>query len=395
MNDLNVFLIASPQEALAMKRIKEEKRIDVCFAVCYVGYTDSTYYELVKEILHISGIRFECIDLYNHRICINENKFLEALRRTIRNRLRLSRLIKSLRNGCERDTSFNFFCQEKSPLLDITKRSSRDRYYNLDHSPSDGLKRITVIADSTRVPIHQILSSIKKRLRAYSVAGIEEASKAVARRAFILSVRLFVRNYCKDNLAKGGYSWNAKAGHERLSYRDLQLDISLKKAWTSWNQYKSTVLLIDHPAQYKNVDYIRRDLESLDLPSVYADLCRTHCKHEERVVIKTHPYILQNASEAEVQRYLEDIKSALRNKGFDQVVELGEIVETRIHGLLPIESLKECLNINRFLGFFSSTMMLASCWSDVEVISDCRYTSGFRKLRDLQRRYNEYGFIEY
>ena len=395
MNDLYVFLIASPQEALAMKRIKEEKRVDICFAVCYKDYTDSTYYELVKEILHISGVGFECIDLYNHRICINENRFLEALERTIRNRLRLSHLIKSLRDGHKDARCVNFFCQEKSPLLDIARRSSKYRYYNLDHSPSDGLKRITEVASSAREPIHQILSRIKKRLRTYSGAGIAEAGKAVARQAFILSVRIFMRNYCKDNLAKGGYSWSAKAGHKRLSYKDLQLDISLKDTWTSWNHHKSTVLLIDHPAQYKNVDYIRRDLESLDLPSVYADLCRSHCKPEERVVIKTHPYIFQNASEAEVKRYLEDIKRALRNEGFSHVVELGQIVETRIHGLLPIESLKECLSINRFLGFFSSTMMLSSCWSDVEVISDCRYTSGFRKLRDLERRYNEYGFTEY
>ena len=127
MNDLNVFLIASPQEALAMKRIKEEKRIDACFAVCYKGYTDSAYYELVKEILLMSGVRFECIDLYNHRICINENRFLMALERTIRNKLRLSYLLRSLRKDQGRDKPFNFFCQEKSPLLDIAKRSSKDR----------------------------------------------------------------------------------------------------------------------------------------------------------------------------------------------------------------------------------------------------------------------------
>ena len=395
MNRLNVFLVASPQEALAMKRIKEQQQVDFCFAVCYRGYTDSAYYELIKEILGMIGVKFKCIDLYNHRICINENRFLLALKRTILNRQRLSSLIRDLKTRRKEDEAFNFFCQEKSPLLDIPKRCEKDGFYNLDHSPSDGLNRGAGIVINHSDKRQARNNQFWKRAKAIYKTGVLEAVKAATRQVFILSVRIFIRSYCNDNLAGSGYSWRPRAEHQRLSYKDLQLEVRLSKADIGSSKQGSTVLLIDHPAQYKNVDYIRKDLESLDLPRVYADLCKTHCKPEERIVIKKHPYILQNASEQEVRIFVANIKRALSNAGYSQVVELGELVETDIHELLPIEALKECLGVKRFLGFFSSTMILATCWSDVEVISDCRYTRGFRRLRDTERFYMDYDFTEY
>jgi len=392
---MNVFFIASPQEALALKSIRQEIKIDICFAVSYRGYTDSAYFDLIKSILCLLGVEFECLVLYNHRICINENKFAKALLSSVQNKITLLRLKKLLQSTVKHDEHMCYYCQEKSPVLDILGKSKLYSIYNIDHSPSDGLHRQLKDNMGVNTSLYLSIQRLIENAGLFYRRGFNEVSSALGRQVFIWLVRLVVPSYCRDNLASAGYSWRLEAGQKLLSYRDIQLDIDIETSNIPYELKDTTVLLIDHPAQYKNVDYIKRDLEGMDLPVVYASMCRDHCLPQDIIIIKMHPYILQNAPKKEIREYVVSIKAELTKNNFCNVFELGEIVKETVHELLPIEALKEKLKIARFIGFYSSTMLLATCWDDVEVISDCRRSSAFRRLRHIERSHLQFRFFEF
>ena len=371
---MNVYFISSPQEAIAISLLSPCKTTSLFVVVSYKNTTDRAYTAVIGHILQRYNYKYINLKLYMHRNSFNLDKPFRAIAETLSNRLLIKRFSRCYLSGCLYDHNVVIYAQRYSPILDLIPRYQLPlvKTFCLDHAPADRLPR------ATSMPVLLVYKEmLRKSITCFMQTPASFLLKAVSGliKAFF---SLYYPSYCGSGPASG-YSWTPERDFICLSYKHAQIVPSVSQATTI---AESCVLLVDHPSLYRDVPNISQELSSLDLPLVYAALCRRHVSRVKRVLIKHHPNILQRISEEALNRYNHELSSQISNHLPSlEVYPLSDLFDDSVESLYPIETYISAFNVRQVLGMYSSCMYLLQSFDGLEVISDCLDVSSFRELR--------------
>ena len=402
---LNIFFISSPQEALAVRRVRKDFQVDICYAVRYQGCTEGLYSNVIQSILYNQDIEFLDLSLRNHRIEVNSVRLIRAVKAIIWNLRSIRRVNSHIREtiGCSvkgHRPVVRFFAQKDSPIFDLMRYQGDIECINIDHCPSDaesreplGGKHVQVRGSEVSRKMHYILFRDGVTIR--NVLKVcRWSARGLCRYFFVKAVRTVYSDFCRKDIAGRGYSWIPAEAYSILDYKDLQVLVRLKDDGRLVAN-GSCILLVEHISQYTNIYDLHEELGNKDMVSIYAQMCRDHCLTNELILLKLHPAVEEFASRSSIRLYTDSIISRLVEIGYNKVYLINEYIDDDLQSLYPIECLKECLNIKKVVGVYSSVMVNMSHYKDVKVISDCREISFFRDLRDRESRFMDFRFEAY
>ncbi|UPM49217.1 hypothetical protein MY494_07600 [Synechococcus sp. A10-1-5-1] len=401
----NVYCISSPQEALAVKRVSRDFQIDVCYAIKYQACTDGLYYDVIRSILNDQKVEFLELGLRNHRIEVNSCRLAKALKAVVWNLQSIRRVISHIEEEVAASARgpqpvIRLFAQKDSPIFDLMKYQGDYECINIDHCPSDAGSRELLGSQRMQDNGFKILSKFRHILLEDGIT-LESLLKVcrwscrtVCRFLFVGAVRTVYTDFCKDSIAKCGYSWIPARAHSLLEYKDLQVFVELKDGGRLIAN-GSCILLVEHIAQYTNIHELHEELSKKDMVSIYTRMCKYHCFTNELILLKLHPAVEEFASKSSIRLYADSIISRLAEIGYNRVYLISDYIDDEVKSVYPIECLKKCLRVKKVVGIYSSVMVNMSCFEDVRIISDCREVSFFRDLRDRQSRLTNFTFEAY
>jgi hypothetical protein len=300
-----IFLINSPQEAIAMMLIGEGREIENCILVSYIGYADGQYTENVLNILNTIQIKnlFK-LDLHLHNLAIDTGNYLKGIIQIIDNKYRINKFSKKNYEGRLFSEDYSFITQIDNPLITLSF-VKEEKILMLEHSPTDSRARLL---KSKNLDIAETKKS------ALNSASILIFLKKIPKAIFIRMLHFIFPMHRKMPLISRGFSWIPHGDNFYiLDYKNFNRNNSFKlnSIVRDWIDRDITVLLVDHKSEYTTASYFN-EMSAVDFVKMYVDIVKRNIKKDEIVLCKLHPYIAQNLPDYKINEYQNELKFALQ-----------------------------------------------------------------------------------
>lgn len=385
-----IFVISSPQEAVGLILLSNNRPIEYCILIKYIDYTDGKFFEITKRIIEEVEIRnVYILNLYLHNSSMNKGEIFLSIKNILLNKKIIKKFDSDIFQGKLFNNSYNFVVQYYSPLLSLGCYDI-NRIYLMEHSPADSRSRLSKLNScNTGTTYHITKNSFFLGCQKITSLIFQGPSKwysiykKIKIRIFIKIInKLFPYMSVLENL-KNGFSWiDYEDEFQYLDYRNLQLNSDFFGSTGHINHEFKTLLMIDHKAAYKNTGVLYNEMKDIDFVEMYAEILHKHVSINEFIVCKLHPFIVQNLTTLEIEAYKEDMRARFLIAGYQNILFFDEIFHDHLISLMPVELFIKRLKINKIVGLYSSTMLIVQEWDDVEIISDCSWINEFRYLRD-------------
>lgn len=370
-----IFLINSPQEAIAMMLIGEGREIENCILVSYIGYADGQYTENVLNILNTIQIKnLFRIDLYLHNLSIDKGNYFKSIIQIIINKYRISKFNKKYYEGKLYSKYYSFITQIDNPLITLSF-VKEEKILMLEHSPTDSRARLLKSKNL------DILETKKSTLNFISVLNF---FRKIPKAIFIRMLYFIFPMHRKMPLINRGFSW---IPHEDnfylLDYKNFNANngFKLKSIVNDWIERDVTVLLVDHQSEYATATYFN-EMKSVDFVEMYVDIVKRNVKRNEILLCKLHPYIVQNLPGYKIKEYQDELQFALHSQGYVNTFFLSDLLCEKWQHLVPVELIIVQLGVSKIIALYSSTLLIAAQWGGIRLISACSQFPGL----DAERR---------
>lgn len=380
-----IFVISTPVEAVGLSILANDKLIENCIIVLYKNYTDILNKDLILKILEKNKIK----NLYflTLRFYLNPYKkghIVDFLKDIFINQAAIKKFDIDNFQGKLFKSNFNFVVQHFSPFLSHN-RYDHKKVYTMEHSVGDAcallteqncvnFKKITIIDKLSTI----FLSNDNKAQKLINFVFAAK-KKIIYGLLIILAPGSHTLKSCKQ-----GFSWlNYLDGFTFLDFRDYNGSIEIEKINADFlNKYK-TLLLIDHKEQYVEVEWIYEELKQINYIDMYAAILKKHINQEETIICKFHPKINQKLDAIQINNYINSLREKFLSMGYKKIYFLRDIIDD-LTSYMPAELFLKPLKINKVVGVYTTTLLIAQEWKDMTVISDCSYSQTLSKLREIE-----------
>ena len=368
----NVFFISSTQEAVALRilsRSREVHTVVYVHTLTYENVDQSLEYDIITE-----GIKAKQVAKISRHLCaanFPEASLAELLRQNKFNYLEISKLNANYFAGLLFEGSYHLY---------FNHHLSLDTLYDLKSSP------YSLIAHSPAETISSLLRN-KRKAALPSFFGLLKryfhALFHISARLKILLFKLLVER--KNFRCDACYSWVPATGCQLLSYSAVSDDFkfAINEAALAQFPSKRTLLLIDHPSQYKKIPSFYASMRRIDFVLNYSLILERYACLDELIICKFHPSISSFMDKHQFKTYKDQLLAGFMERGFHHVIFFEDIVLPGFSSL-PVELFVDNLSLDKTIGTWSSTLLLEGLRDGKTIISDCTDLPCFASLRRMQ-----------
>jgi len=386
-----IFVVSCPQEAVGLLLIAKAELVEYCILVKYRDCTDGVYSEITKRILEEVNVKnMYVLSLYSHQVSMERGNIFSSINEVFCNKQIINKFNKIEFRGGLYKRNYNFVTPKDCPILTLS-RYDISKIYMLEHTPKDSAVRLAALINKTKSKslISEINVIIEKFSAIYqSKLSVTADKRTAIYKAIKVGVAFKIINIMFPHMKEmrcldKGFSWiHYGDKYIYMDYRDLDFKIKYTRPNNEFDNVCKTIILIDHKESYKNSEDLYTEMKTIDFVEMYAKIIEKHVEINECIIIKFHPYVLQNANTLEVKEYSCAIKKKFASLGYHRVYSFEDLLPDLLFQLMPVEIFINIFKVNKIVGLWSSTHMIVQYWDGISVISDCTGVKVLRQYRD-------------
>lgn len=384
-----VAAIVSPQEAVALVYVQKFYKIERVYLQSFVGYTNDRYTDIALNILK-ENVDAKVIKIKVRQLAFKSTDLKSLLMSyfSVISAYVSLRKIKTEIKKCIDEEGVVLGGCFHSPLL--LMGDWQDKILFIEHSPADQRERSSVTTQKSKKNL------LKNKTRKETT---KKLTKSLLEYIFSFLVQAFFPLYFSGRANNKGFSWCEEGGDiKKLDYAYISKKVFSNKMVAQDFQNdtvsNSAILLVDHPAAFKEIPCMQEDLISLDLSRYYAEMLKSRVSVDDKIIIKIHPFAASRLSKSKMEAFKKKLRSRIRAVGFKYIFFFDEIVSPD-YSNYPVEIFFEGLNTSTVIGIYSSPMVMSGNWPNIRFISDCSAMPSFRKMRENDKLVFDFSFERY
>lgn len=385
--------ISTPQEAIALARIKTEYNIIKVIVFELKEFKSKKYTDLILSILR-ENFNYPVITVSIYELGLREANPIGSFFLLIYDYIVLRKLKKKCDYFIANEGGYlsgSFY----NPLLSMY--NCADRIIIVDHSPADARLRLS-LNDSEKLDrmLKKTYTDFKgktPRQIVFRIANIILLKVYESFAIFLFPLRKVLQTHDRAFVWAGSIR-----GTERLRYTELALhllrDSVLRSSPCIKLGRKRTLFLFDHPVSYRQVPTLRNELMKVDLEYECAKMIDRHIEVGSEIIVKLHPFASALISEEVLKKLKANLEKNILELGHNKPFFFDEIILEKYQHY-PVELFLDYLKVKNVLGTYSAVYLSSGDWPNIRYISDCSYIPSLAKMRTHDSKFFEQHFEMY